>query len=154
MSMNKAKMMMNIRKSTGAVWLSFTGVAYAALFSIAAHAATLTKADPVKACFDRAQGQEQEAACYEQAINVQKKRINAAYNKLIKHRQGDPARIDALNKLQKGWIAWRDQTNNYLNSNVAGNGYTVFVVSEGFLLDAATKQADLLETVRDVEGGE
>ncbi|HGO6124565.1 TPA: lysozyme inhibitor LprI family protein [Burkholderia cepacia] len=128
----------------------------ASAFSIAAHAATPTKIDPVKACFDRAQNQEQQARCYDQAITAQKKRLTAAYNKLIAHRKAmnDPEGIAALNQLQKNWIGWRDQTINFLNHNVAGSGSTVFVVSNDFMLDAVTKQADLLESISDMEGGE
>lgn len=124
--------------------------------SIAAHATTPTKVDPVKTCFDLAQNQEQQARCYDQAISAQKKRLNAAYNKLIAHRKAmnDPEGIAALNQMQREWIKWRDQTMNFLNEHIAGSGSTVFVVTEDFLLDAVTKQADLLETVRDVEGGE
>jgi len=62
----------------------------ASVFSIAAHAATPTKVDPVKACFGRAQNQDQTSACYDKAIGAQKKRLNAAYNKLIAHRKDDP----------------------------------------------------------------
>lgn len=128
----------------------------ASAFSIAAHAATPTKIDPVKACFDRAQNQEQQARCYDLAITAQKKRLNAAYNKLVAHRKAmnDPEGIAALNQLQKNWIGWRDQTVNFLNGNVAGSASAVFSVSNDFLLDAATKQADLLESIRDMEGGE
>ncbi|WP_261528069.1 lysozyme inhibitor LprI family protein [Burkholderia multivorans] len=128
----------------------------ASAFSIAVHAATPTKLDPVKACFDRAQNQEQQARCYDQAITVQKKRLNAAYNKLAAHRKSrnDPEGIAALNQLQKNWIGWRDQTVNFLNGNAAGSASAVFAVSNNFLLDAVTKQADLLESIRDMEGGE
>ncbi|WP_177314497.1 lysozyme inhibitor LprI family protein [Burkholderia ubonensis] len=128
----------------------------ASAFSIAAHAATPTKIDPVKACFDRAQNQEQQARCYEQAIAMQKKRLSAAYNKLVVRRKAmnDSEGIAALNQLQKNWIGWRDQTANFLNGNVAGSASAVFTVSNDFLLDAVTKQAELLETIRDMEGGE
>lgn len=128
----------------------------ASAFSIAAHAATPTKADPVKQCFDHAQDQEQQARCYDAAIAVQKKRLNAAYNKLIAHRKAanDSAGIAALNQMQKDWIKSRDGTVNYLNNHVAGSASAVFAVSNDFMLDAVTKQANLLETIRDMEGGE
>ncbi|MBR8036432.1 lysozyme inhibitor LprI family protein [Burkholderia vietnamiensis] len=139
-----------MNKIIAAAVVSFATVA------ASAHAATPTKIDPVKACFDRAQNQEQQARCYDQAITVQKKRLTAAYNKLVAHRKAmnDPEGIAALNQLQKNWIGWRDQTVNFLNHNVAGSGSTVFVVSNDFMLDAVTKQADLLESIRDMEGGE
>lgn len=126
----------------------------ASAFSIAAHAATQTKVDPVKACFDRAQNQDQTAACYDKAIGTQKKRLNAAYNKLIAHRKDDPKAIDALNQMQREWIKWRDGTIDYMNHNVAANGSTLQTVSSDFMLDAVKKQADLLESIRDMEGGE
>lgn len=110
----------------------------------------------MKTCFDLAQNQEQQARCYDQAISAQKKRLNAAYNKLIAHRKAmnNPEGIAALNQLQKSWIGWRDQTFHFLNSNVAGSGSTVFVVSQDFLLDVVTKQAELLEAIAAMEGGE
>ncbi|KKJ02887.1 hypothetical protein WJ59_17585 [Burkholderia gladioli] len=110
----------------------------------------------MKQCFDRAQNQEQQASCYDQAIAVQKKRLTAAYNKLLAFRKAgnDPEGIAALNQLQKNWISWRDQTFNFLNHRVAGEGQTVFSVSQDFLLDAVTKQADLLENIHSMEGGE
>ncbi|VWB23914.1 lysozyme inhibitor LprI family protein [Burkholderia lata] len=126
----------------------------ASAFSIAVHAATPTKVDPVKACFDRAQNQDQTAACYDKAIGTQKKRLNAAYNKLIAHRKDDPKAIDALNQMQKNWIKWRDGTIDFMGHNVAANGSTLQTVSNDFMLDAVTKQADLLESIRDMEGGE
>ncbi|MFY4698216.1 lysozyme inhibitor LprI family protein [Burkholderia glumae] len=128
----------------------------ASTFSIAAHAATPTKADPVKACFDRAQDQEQQARCYDAAVTLQKKRLNAAYNKLVAHRKAanDSAGIAALNQMQKDWIKSRDGTVNYLNDHVTGSASAVFAVSNDFMLDALTKQADLLETMNDMEGGE
>lgn len=77
-----------------------------ATLATSAHAATPTKADPVKQCFDHAQDQEQQARCYDAAVAVQKKRLNAAYNKLIAHRKAanDSAGIAALNQMQKDWI--------------------------------------------------
>ncbi|WP_423392503.1 lysozyme inhibitor LprI family protein [Burkholderia sp. LMG 21824] len=126
----------------------------ASAFSIAAHAAMPTKVDPVKACFDRAQNQDQTAACYDKAIGMQKKRLNAAYNKLVAHRKDDPKAIDALNQMQREWIKWRDGTIDYMNHNVAANGSTLQTVSNDFMLDAVTKQADLLEEMNSMEGGE
>ncbi|KVD23140.1 hypothetical protein BGV67_02685 [Burkholderia ubonensis] len=127
-----------------------------ATFAASAHAATPTKADPVKRCFDQAQDQEQQARCYDAAVAVQKKRLNAAYNKLIAHRKAanDSAGIAALNQMQKDWIKSRDGTVNYLNNHVAGSASAVFAVGNDFMLDAVTKQADLLESIRDMEGGE
>ncbi|WP_080432782.1 lysozyme inhibitor LprI family protein [Burkholderia ubonensis] len=127
-----------------------------ATLAASAHAATPTKADPVKQCFDHAQDQEQQARCYDAAVAVQKKRLNAAYNKLIAHRNAanDSAGIAALNQMQKDWIKSRDGMVNYLNNHVAGSASAVFVVSNDFMLDAVTKQANLLETIRDMEGGE
>lgn len=127
-----------------------------ATLAASAHAATPTKADPVKLCFDHAQDQEQQARCYDAAVAVQKKRLNAAYNKLIAHRKAanDSAGIAALNQMQKDWIKSRDGTANYLNNHVAGSASAVFAVSNDFMLDAVTKQANLLETIRDMEGGE
>ncbi|WP_186124536.1 lysozyme inhibitor LprI family protein [Burkholderia gladioli] len=147
---------MNARKSASAAWFWFASVVYASVLSSTAHAATPTKIDPVKQCFDRAQNQEQQASCYDQAIAVQKKRLTAAYNKLLAFRKAgnDPEGIAALNQLQKNWISWRDQTFNFLNHRVAGEGQTVFSVSQDFLLDAVTKQADLLENIHSMEGGE
>jgi uncharacterized protein YecT (DUF1311 family) len=127
-------------------------LAVATVFPLVAKAAA--PADPVKQCFDRAQDQEQQARCYDQAIAAQKKRLTAAYNKLLVFRRGDPEGVAALNQLQKNWISWRDQTFNFLNNHVAGNGQTVFSVSQDFLLDAVTKQADLLESIHAMEGGE
>jgi uncharacterized protein YecT (DUF1311 family) len=127
-----------------------------ATLAASAHAATPTKADPVKQCFDHAQDQEQQARCYDAAVAVQKKRLNTAYNKLIAHRKAanDSAGIAALNQMQKDWIKSRDGTVNYLNNHVAGSASAVFAVSNDFMLDAVAKQADLLETIRDMEGGE
>ncbi|HDR9759248.1 TPA: lysozyme inhibitor LprI family protein [Burkholderia cepacia] len=137
-----------MNKIIAAAVVSFATVA------TSAHAVTPTKIDPVKACFDRAQNQEQQARCYDQAITSQKKRLNAAYNKLVAHRKDDPKAIDALNQMQREWIKWRDSTIDYMNHNVAANGSTLQTVSNDFLLDAVTKQADLLESIRDMEGGE
>ncbi|MBR8309831.1 lysozyme inhibitor LprI family protein [Burkholderia cenocepacia] len=127
-----------------------------ATLATSAHAATPTKADPVKQCFDHAQDQEQQARCYDAAVAVQKKRLNAAYNKLIARRKAanDSAGIAALNQMQKDWIKSRDGTVNYLNNHVAGSASAAFAVSNDFMLDAVAKQADLLETIRDMEGGE
>ncbi|MGP3655954.1 lysozyme inhibitor LprI family protein [Burkholderia gladioli] len=128
----------------------------ASVFSDTAQAALPAQVDPVKQCFDRAQDQEQQARCYDQAITAQKKRLTAAYNKLVAYRKNanDLEGVAALNQLQKNWISWRDQTFNFLNYHVAGEGQTVFSVSHDFLLDAVTKQADLLETIHAMEGGE
>ncbi|MEQ5837949.1 DUF1311 domain-containing protein [Paraburkholderia acidicola] len=126
------------------------------VFSLSAHAATLAKVDPVHQCFERAQSQEQQASCYDQAITTQKKRLNAAYNRLLARRKNtnDQEGIAALNQMQRDWIKWRDETTSYLNEHVAGSGSAVFEVTENFLLDAATKQAELLETMGAMEGGE
>lgn len=128
----------------------------ASAFSLAVHAATLTKVDPVHQCFEHAQNQEQEARCFDQAIGAQKKRLNAAYNRLVAHRESanDQEGVAALNQMQRDWIKWRDETANYLNDHVAGSGSAVFEVTENFLLDAVTKQAELLETMGTMEGGE
>lgn len=128
----------------------------ASVFSDTAQAALPAQVDPVKQCFDRAQDQEQQARCYDQAITAQKKRLTAAYNKLVAYRKNanDLEGVAALNQLQKNWISWRDQTFNFLNYHVAGEGQTVFSVSHDFLLDAVSKQADLLETIHAMEGGE
>ncbi|WP_186109700.1 lysozyme inhibitor LprI family protein [Burkholderia gladioli] len=128
----------------------------ASVFLYTAQAALPAQVDPVKQCFDRAQDQELQARCYDQAITAQKKRLNAAYNKLVAYRKNanDLEGVAALNQLQKNWISWRDQTFNFLNYHVAGEGQTVFSVSHDFLLDAVSKQADLLETIHSMEGGE
>ncbi|MBU9166617.1 lysozyme inhibitor LprI family protein [Burkholderia gladioli] len=130
--------------------------AVASVCSYTAQAALPVQVDPVKQCFDRAQDQEQQARCYDQAITAQKKRLTAAYNKLVAYRKNanDLEGVAALNQLQKNWISWRDQTFNFLNYHVAGEGQTVFSVSHDFLLDAVSKQADLLETIHAMEGGE
>ncbi|MDD1790418.1 lysozyme inhibitor LprI family protein [Burkholderia gladioli] len=130
--------------------------AVASACSYTAQAALPAQVDPVKQCFDRAQNQEQQARCYDQAITAQKKRLTAAYNKLVAYRKNanDLEGVAALNQLQKNWISWRDQTFNFLNYHVAGEGQTVFSVSHDFLLDAVSKQADLLEGIHSMEGGE
>ncbi|MBH9647545.1 lysozyme inhibitor LprI family protein [Burkholderia vietnamiensis] len=120
-----------------------------------AHAATKQKpVDPIQQCFDQAQNVEQKSVCYDKAIAAQKKRLNAAYNVLIKHYGNDKEKIDRLNQMQRGWIAWRDQTYKFMSEGVAGGFEAVFSVSQGFLLDAVTQQAALLETIKDMEGGE
>ncbi|KVG35099.1 hypothetical protein BGV67_02695 [Burkholderia ubonensis] len=120
-----------------------------------AHAATKQKpVDPIQQCFDQAQNVEQKSVCYDKAITVQKKRLNAAYNVLIKHYGDNKEKIDKLNQMQKGWIAWRDRTYNFLSEGVAGGFEAVFSVSHEFMLDAVTQQAALLETIKDMEGGE
>jgi len=106
--------------------------------------------DSATLCFDKATTLEQKSNCYQAEIVKEKKRLNAAYNRLIKDR--DPASLAALNQSQKDWIKWRDENFNFLTEQVAGEAETVLVIGDGFLLDAITSQANLLESVAAAEG--
>lgn len=117
------------------------------LTSVATQAQTR---DASTQCFDKATTLEQKSNCYQTEIVKEKKRLNAAYNRLIKDR--DPASLVALNQSQKDWIKWRDENFNFLTEQVAGEAETVFVIGDGFLLDAITSQANLLESVAAAEG--
>ncbi|WP_186114933.1 hypothetical protein [Burkholderia gladioli] len=125
-------------------------------FSYPAQAALPAQVDPVKQCFDCAQGHEQQARCYDQAINAQKKRLTAAYNKLVAYRKNanDSEGVVTLNQLQKIRSVGVTRPSVFLNYHVAGEGQTVFSVSHDFLLDAVSKQAGLLETIHAMKGGE
>jgi uncharacterized protein YecT (DUF1311 family) len=114
-------------------------------FALHAHAS-----DSTTLCFDKATTLEQKSNCYQAEIVKEKKRLNAAYNRLIKDR--DPASLAALNQSQKDWIKWRDENFNFLTEQVAGEAETVLVIGDGFLLDAITSQANLLESVAAAEG--
>ena len=106
--------------------------------------------DSTTLCFDKATTLEQKSNCYQAEIVKEKKRLNAAYNRLIKDR--DPASLAALNQSQKDWIKWRDENFNFLTEQVAGEAETVLAIGDGFLLDAITSQANLLESVAAAEG--
>ena len=101
-------------------------------------------------CFDKATTLEQKSSCYQAEIVKQKKRLNAAYSRLAKDR--DSASLAALNQSQKDWIKWRDENYNFVTEQVAGEAETVLVIGDGFLLDAITNQANLLEAVAAAEG--
>jgi hypothetical protein len=56
--------------------------------------------------------------------------------------------------MQQDWIEWGDETTRIPNSHALGNGSTVFKVSNDFLPGAVTRQAELLETIHAIKGGE
>lgn len=117
------------------------------LTCIEAHAKT---GDLSNQCLDKATTLEQKSNCYQVEITKQKKRLNTAYSRLVKDR--DPASLAALNVSQKDWIKWRDDNYNFLADHVAGEADTVLVISDSFLLNAISSQADLLEGVAAAEG--
>jgi uncharacterized protein YecT (DUF1311 family) len=117
---------------------------------LAGFASHAQASDASTQCFNKAITLEQKSNCYQAEIVKQKKRLNAAYNRLIKDR--DPASLAALNQSQKDWIKWRDENFNFLTEQVAGEAETVLVIGDGFLLDATTSQANLLESVAAAEG--
>ncbi len=90
--------------------------------------------------------------CYEKEIAFQKRRLNAAYGKLVKRKS--PEDVAVLNAVQKDWIKWRDGNYNFLTDHVAGSGITVQVVSSDFMLDSIVNQANLLESINSMEGGD
>lgn len=93
------------------------------------------------------------ARCDEAEVKFQKARINTAYNKILKMWANDPASIDKLNKAQKDWVQWRDNTYALLQENGGSNGQVVYIVSSSFLLKSLADQANLLEGILTANGG-
>ncbi len=93
------------------------------------------------------------ASCDEAEVKFQKKRINAAYDKLSKMWSTDPDRLAKLNVAQKAWVRWRNETYALLQEAGGSNGQVVYIVSSGFLLKSLVDQADLLESLVAANGG-
>ena len=87
-------------------------------------------------------------------IKFQKKRINTAYNKILKLWQDNPDAIARLNNAQKAWVQWRDETYGLLSEDGGMNGQVVYIVSSSFMLKSLADQANLLEGILSANGGD
>lgn len=110
------------------------------------------------ACLDKAgpttfYDQTADSNCDAEEVKVQKKRINAAYGKLVKLWKSNPQEIAKLNAAQKAWVQWRDSTYELLQEAGGTNGQVVYLVSSNFLLRSLVDQANLLETIVASNGG-
>ena len=101
-------------------------------------------------CMKKAGSYEAKGPCYSSEDAVQKKRLNTAYSRIARH--ADPAELAALDKAQKAWIVWRDETASYLGEHAGDVGSTNFIMTEGYILQAIVEQADLLNEVADSKG--
>ena len=102
------------------------------------------------ACMQKADSLEAKSNCYSAEDTLQKKKLNAAYNRIVRH--ADPSELDALNKAQKEWVTWRDDTHRYLADHAGDVADTNFVITEGFMLQAIIKHTDLLNEIADSRG--
>lgn len=93
------------------------------------------------------------AACDEAEVKFQKKRINAAYNKILTMWSSNPQAVEKLNNAQKAWVQWRNDTYGLLQEDGGSNGQMVYVVSSQFLLKSLVDQAQLLEGILAANGG-
>ncbi|MCA8037140.1 DUF1311 domain-containing protein [Burkholderia arboris] len=125
----------------------FTAILGAAI-ATPAHAQPQTTS-ALETCLQNASDQARQYSCYQAETAKQKRRLNNAYNRLIKNRS--PESLAALNQSQKDWLRGRDSTYNFLSGHVAGSADAALVVSEGFLLNSTAERAELLEGVAAVE---
>lgn len=102
------------------------------------------------ACMEKADSLESKYKCYSAEDALQKKKLNATYNRIARH--SNPSDLPALNKIQKDWITWRDETYHYLSDNAGDVAETNFVITESFMLDAIIDQTDLLNGIADSKG--
>ena len=116
--------------------------------SSSAFAAPDTYSSAFQVCAKRAANSEQSRKCYDAEVAFQKKRINMAYNRLLRHYAGDLKSINELNKLQKDWIAYRDGLFVFLVSGTPARSGA----AEDSYLELLSKQASHLETVADTLG--
>jgi uncharacterized protein YecT (DUF1311 family) len=93
------------------------------------------------------------ANCDAAEVRFQKKRINTAYDRILKMWENDPQEITKLNNAQKAWVQWRDGTYDLLQEAGGTNGQVVYVVSSDFLLKSLVDQANLLEGILSANGG-
>lgn len=91
--------------------------------------------------------------CDAAEVKFQKKRINSAYNKILKMWENDPAAIAKLNNAQRAWVQWREGTYDLLQDAGGTNGQVVYIVSSSFLLKSLADQASLLEGILSANGG-
>lgn len=101
-------------------------------------------------CLKKAESYEAKEPCYSSEEALQKRRLNAVYNRIARH--ADPAELSALDKTQKAWIAWRDKTASYLAEHAGDVASTNFVIAEGYILKAIVEQTDLLTEIADSRG--
>ena len=123
-------------------------LALAVVCSSSAFAAPDNYSPAFQVCAKRAATGEQSRKCYDAEVTFQKKRINTAYNRLLRHYAGDIRSTGELNKLQKDWIAYRDGLFIFLDSGTPARSG----VAEDSYLRLLTQQASHLETVADVLG--
>lgn len=110
------------------------------------------------ACLDKAgpttfYDQSADSNCDAEEVKFQKKRINAAYGKLVKLWKDNPQTVAQFNAAQKAWVQWRDSTYALLQEAGGTNGQVVYLVSSDFLLRSLVDQANLLETLVTSNGG-
>lgn len=91
--------------------------------------------------------------CVAAEVKFQKKRINAAYGKILKMWKDNPQDVAKLNSAQKAWVQWRDGTYDLLQDAGGSNGQVVYIVSSQFLLKSLVDQANLLEGILESNGG-
>lgn len=125
------------------------------LLSISTGAAHATQSNnrlspQFNACMEKADSLESKYKCYSTEDALQKKKLNAAYNRIARH--SDPSDLPVLNKVQKSWITWRDETYHYLSDHAGDVAETNFAITEGFMLDAIVDQTDLLNGIADSRG--
>jgi len=114
-----------------------------------AYGACMEKAGPPGFYDQSAQG-----TCADAEVKQLKLRINKAYNKLVKLWANDPEGIAQLDKAQKAWVEARDVTLHLLQERGGSNSQVAHIVSSGYLLDALTERAELLEGLVASSGGE
>ena len=101
-------------------------------------------------CMKKAESYEAKGPCYSSEDALQKRKLNAAYSRIARH--ADPAELAALDKAQKAWIAWRDETAGYLGEHAGDVGSTNFIITEEYILQAIVEQTDLLNEIADSRG--
>jgi len=101
-------------------------------------------------CSKIAASLEGNVSCIGAEIVVQKKRLNSAYAKLTKNL--NPEDKVNFDKVQREWIAWRDDNYDFLAEHVPGEFGTVRVTSLDFMLRAIFDRAGEIEMILDEVG--